>query len=452
MSNPNFNCGSCDEPKPVQFVEVPTCAGSEDSSLCQSQKGKFYDRIIEPFVVPTVGRTGRVYVCEGKLWAKCQWIGMCIGSEKIAAFQIVDVTNKYITVLNGCKTGEAILGNPEPATEYKEGTVIYPIPPQGCSQGFCTKVAEAIRSCGSDAVLEVLQDSEEICFTTVPTLGEDEKAHLFGGIMPDQDCQCDEYGYSAPVQGESLWSSCIRKLNKIFTLVGGRSLCMPEAPEYDPDLDTENLAREAIFDKKGCLRKGGAVGDCRNATEITGEETGADAVIVCKDSQRRILVPSCDTIIVGCCTDGEDPKWVVKDKGLSLFMLDEPIVLHSNSWPTFGSSSVPSASSFPATILETVSLDEDLFPDYCGKIYALVDFQSRITDTGSSNVLTTDISYNGEYYRKLIAGQTNDVFNTHFTDIVPLDADNPGSFIFKWDKLAGTGTYRSNVRILGYYA
>lgn len=451
MSNPNFNCGSCDEPKPVQFVEVPTCAGSEDSSLCQSQKGKFYDRIIEPFVVPTVGRTGRVYVCEGKLWAKCQWIGMCIGSEKIAAFQIVDVTNKYITVLNGCKTGEAILGNPEPATEYKEGTVIYPIPPQGCSQGFCTKVAEAIRSCGSDAVLEVLQDSEEICFTTVPTLGEDEKAHLFGGIMPDQDCQCDEYGYSAPVQGESLWSSCIRKLNKIFTLVGGRSLCMPEAPEYDPDLDTENLAREAIFDKKGCLRKGGAVGDCRNATEITGEETGADAVIVCKDSQRRILVPSCDTIIVGCCTDGEDPKWVVRPKGLNLFLLDEPIEVYNSGWLAEGATS-GSSTTLATTITETITIDSDLIPASCGNVSALVDFQSTLVDTASASVVVSDVFYNDKFYRKVIAGLTNEPFASFTQDIVPLNESNPESFKFKWDKLSGTAYHRTHVRILGFYA
>ena len=454
MSNPKYKgCKQCEETQAVKFVEVPQCSGSVDESECVSHEGKFFDKITEDFVVPNVGRTSKIKVCNGKLWSKCLWVAVCIGAEKIAAFQITETGNKTITVLNGCRTGEAITGNPEAGTEIKEGTVIYPIPPQGCSQGFCTKVAQAIEECGTEAVINVLKESEEICFTSVPVLDETEKAHLFGGIMPDQDCQCDEYGYGAPVQGETFWQSCLRKLSRIFTNVGGRTLCMPEVPSYDPDDDESNLAREAVFDKKGCLRKGNAVGDCRNATAIEDEETGADAVIVCKEGTRRILVPDCNTIIVGCCEDGEtDPKWVVRPKGLSLFILDEPIELNKQGWADFGSSSTPAASAFPATITNTINIDEDLIPKACGKIYALVDFEARVTDTGSANVFVSDISYNSEYYRHLIAGQTNDVFTITYQEIVPLNESDPTSFVFKWDKLSGTATYRSNVRILGFYA
>jgi len=453
MSNPSYKpCKSCEDTEALQFVEVPTC-NSESNDPCVSNKGKFFDRLTEDFVVPSVGRTSKIKVCDGKLWSKCLWVAACIGAEKIAAFQITETSNKSITILNGCRTGEAIQGNPDVGYEIKEGTVIYPIPPQGCSQGFCAKVAQAIEECGADAVINVLKESEEICFTSVPVLDEIEKAHLFGGIMPDQDCQCDDYGYAAPVQGETFWQSCLRKLNRIFTNVGGRTLCMPEAPTYDHEDDPSNLAREAVFDKKGCLRKGNAVGDCRNATAIEDSETGADAVIVCKDGTRRILVPDCNTMIVGCCEDGEtDPKWVVRPKGLNLFLLDEPIEVSKQTWPSYGSSTTPSASSFPATITETITIDSDLIPESCGKVYALVDFESRITDTGSANVFISDISYNGEYYRHLIAGQTNDVFTINYKDIVPLNESNPESFLFKWDKIAGTATYRSNVRIIGFYA
>ena len=452
MSNPSYKpCKSCEDTEALQFVEVPTC-NSESNDPCVSNKGKFFDRLTEDFVVPSVGRTSKIKVCDGKLWSKCLWVAACIGAEKIAAFQITETSNKSITILNGCRTGEAIQGNPDVGYEIKEGTVIYPIPPQGCSQGFCAKVAQAIEECGADAVINVLKESEEICFTSVPVLDEIEKAHLFGGIMPDQDCQCDDYGYAAPVQGETFWQSCLRKLNRIFTNVGGRTLCMPEVPTYDYEDDPSNLAREAVFDKKGCLRKGNAVGDCRNATAIEDSETGADAVIVCKDGARRILVPDCNTMIVGCCEDGEtDPKWAVKPKGLNLFLLDEPIEVYNSAWLAEGATS-GSSTTLATTITETITIDSDLIPASCGNVSALVDFQSTLVDTASASVVVSDVFYNDKFYRKVIAGLTNEPFASFTQDIVPLNESNPESFKFKWDKLSGTAYHRTLVRILGFYA
>src|SRR5690606_15371843 len=93
------SCTDCgDEGMPVKTISIPTCGSPVEPGECASQKGKFFDKLIEDFVVPKNGNEGKLFVCEGNLWAKHQWVAVVMGSEKIAAFQIVKVSNKSITV------------------------------------------------------------------------------------------------------------------------------------------------------------------------------------------------------------------------------------------------------------------------------------------------------------------------------------------------------------------
>lgn len=320
-------CSNCGEEPTFVHVPVAKDCGDVADEPCTSNKGKFYDRLTDDFVVPDVGREAKMQVCEGNLWSKCQWVGVCLSAEKYAFFQITKVSNKSITILNGCRTGDEIAGNPEKGTVIGEGTVIFPAPPQGCSQGFCNQLVAALKDCGADAIIQILKESEEICFTNVPEIDETERVHLFGGIMPSEDCECDEYGYgSAPVQGESLWTSCLRKLTKIFTNVGGRTICFSESPLYDKEDDPNNLARFAVFDKKGCLRRGDKlISSCSNLNDVA--ETGADAIYVCSDGNESAFLPTCGVEIVGSEDNNGDPKWIVREKGIK--WLSSPVSIAS---------------------------------------------------------------------------------------------------------------------------
>lgn len=308
---------------PVQTIPVPHCGQEPDSEYCPSHKGKFYDRLTEEFTVPGIGKEGKIHVCEGELWSKCQWIAICTSAERVAVFQITKIGKGTITILNGCRTGEEIFGNPPAGTVIPEGAVSYPVPPQGCNSIICDQVSNVIKTCGAKAVIDLLRNTEDICFSNIPEIEEFERGHLFAGTMP-APCDCpEEYGYGegSLITPPGIWKSCLRKLTKIFTNLGGRTICFGDAPLYDANADVYKQARSAIFDKDGCLKKGSSLSE--DCSTMESAET-AEAVIVCSGGEQKVLTPDCNTEIVGCCnSDGDSPKWRVRKRGTRY--LDSPV-------------------------------------------------------------------------------------------------------------------------------
>lgn len=253
----------------------PAYKDYQSPGSCESTKGKLYDILIEDFIVPEIGREAYIKVCDGTRWKKDQFIGVNLGASKIAAFKITEVGNKKIRVLNGCdKSGDnGILGNPEKGSTIKTGSVMYPVPPTGCESGLALQILNVIQTSGTDAIVELLANREDICFTSVKESAEDEEVHLFGGTRPDCDC--------AP---EASISSCLRKIVKIFTGQGGKTLCMPEAASVVFSGDK----RVAVFDENKCLKRGPTYADLLNCeTDQQLDEDGqANSIMACSAGVR----------------------------------------------------------------------------------------------------------------------------------------------------------------------
>jgi hypothetical protein len=450
-------CKKCgDSPEPMRVYSMISCDQEDTNDPCESHKGRFYDKLTEDFIVPKEQKTAKMFVCEAKLWAKSLWVGVANGADKIAVYPILEVGNKTITVVNGCRSGEEIFGNPDPGKEFPTGTVIFPVPPAGCDSNFCERVAEAIRTCGAEGVFDLLRESEEICLTNVSELDETERAHLFGGTMPDP-CDCpEEYGYgsgsgSLGQNSDNLWRSCLRKLTKIWTNLGGRTVCFGDLPQYNKLNDAQKKARQIVLDQNGCMAKGESVYICDETLDVS--EDGADAISVCADGEKRLIKAEANKMLVGCADeDGENPKWVSRPKGLMLYMLDEPIEVHRVSVPEEGlnNNSAQALGSGTGTI--TVSFADSLLPKKCGKekIYLLVD--SLIGVSGNDNTISIDLFYNNKFYRKMNRNPTASAMRYTFTDIVPADEAQPNQFRFRLNNIQGAVTYRSLIRILGFYA
>ena len=426
MSVPSFpDCSTCgDSSTPIQTVPVPYCGQQESTDACASQKGKFHDRLIDSFVVPKVGRQTKLHVCDARLWAKHQWVGISNGADKITVYPIMEIGNKTITILNGCRSGEEIFGNAEPGKEFVEGTVIYPVPPQGCDSNFCERIADALRTCGADAVLEVLRTSDEICFTNVPELEETERGHVFVGTMPDP-CNCpEEYGFGEGVGGvnqdpDNLWRSCLRKLTKIFTNLGGKTFCFSDMPLYNKLSDPDRVATTVVLNQKGCLSKGSRISaDCTELESVN--ELGADAIKVCSDGEEKLLIPECGTEIVGCCDDeGLNPKWIVRKRGWdSLDDIDEIYSLSGGA------------------VTNGLILDFDLTPVYEEKSkcrgFAIIAYEIAVASTtGAAATLYLEYFFNETVtidFGNAIAGGGGDNITSRGVTKVPILSNNKIKF------------------------
>ncbi len=433
------NCG--DEPMQVQTYPQTNCKDENLQDPCVSQKGKFHDKITEDFIVPQSSNQAKMFVCDGSLWAKSQWVALENGADKIAVYPIMATGNKTITIMNGCRSGEDIFGNPDPGKSFPKGTVIFPVPPSGCDSNFCERVAEAIRTCGAEGVYDLLKESEELCFTSVPVLGETEKGHIFAGTMPDNVTEQDP---------ESPWRSCLRKLSKIWSNLGGRTLCFADLPLYDKINDPSKIARSVVSDQNGCLAKGESVYSCESEDAVP-EGEGADAILVCKDSQRSILLPECDSIIVGCCDqDDENPEWKVRKKGLNLHLLSTPVEIYKVAMYEFGSGAIPTAVALN-DVLATVPMFNPILDEACnGKVWAYVDFFMRVGDSTTGSNPNLDVYYNNVPYRKIYS-DSSDRNDSYFVDIVPMQGVFQNTLKFELKKIAGNGNMRILVRVLGFY-
>jgi len=279
---------------------------------CQSNKGRYYDASIEDFTVPKVGLEGYMKVCDGTLWKAGMYIGV-IYSSSFCAFKISQIGTKQLKLINGCdKSGEnPIIGNPDPGTTIPKGATLFAIAPTGCGDNLSANIISTLERYGVNTVLNILREAPEISFEAVKTIDEDEVAHLFGGLLPD--CEC------ADQQSES-W---FRKILKIFTGQGGRTLCFPEVGSLDFREDSPSgqpARRIAVFDENGCLKKGQSRSDVESCAfnEVVEFDEYFDAVIVCKDGFRHSVPPpeqEGKTIVSKKFTiDGNSVvKWIVSE-------------------------------------------------------------------------------------------------------------------------------------------
>lgn len=340
-------CGATSPVETKFFPTVPECPGQIpfSASGCISQKGKFYDKILHDLLVPLSGQEVKAYVCEPGLWNTCQWIAMCYGSNDIAIFKVIGIAGDHIKLVNACSDGGEIEDNPEPGSKISAGSVLYPVPPPWCSTELCNKLTAALENgdCACQGVLSCLQNSEEVCFSSVPEIEEGEELHLFGGTMLTEEGNEND--------NPSLWKSCLKKLKEIFTGYTGKSICFADLPETTTAPDIINgspvAKRTVLLDGLGCLRKGPIVtaGSCDEDLNITtadddihtpvADDGGLnakgrmfDAIKVCREGVERVLIPSNECAGIHAVKDADNNYyWEETQLGGRIFMLTTPQVL-----------------------------------------------------------------------------------------------------------------------------
>lgn len=241
-----MSCG-CNNEEKILIPVATSCAQAQlDSPPCDSQSGKFYDKSIEDFTVPGVGKIANLHVCQANLWGVGQYVGIVIGKSKYGFYKITEVGERILKVLNGCEKGNTVnkvAGNPEPGVVIPEGSVVFPAPPFGCSEYLKEQFSSLLEGdAGVDGVIKILNESDEICFFSTPEIETDAEvkdSFLFGGR----------------------WlNGCLVKLKKIFTGQGGKTICMPEAQSTNElSVTVDGVLKHkhiAYFDENGCLKKG----------------------------------------------------------------------------------------------------------------------------------------------------------------------------------------------------
>lgn len=285
-----------------------------------SNRGKFFDLVLEDFSVPSVGGEVWMHVCEGALYRKQQFIGIMIADNRMAFFRVTDVKSNRIKLLNGCdrSTNSPILDNPEPGFVIKTGSMLYAVAPQGCMSGLSGQVLSIIKSQGSETISDLISEMESICLTSVPDIGESEVCHIFGGTAPECPCAPDVEV-----------SSCLRKINEIYTNSGGRSLSFPNIPETDGLPVEEISSRIAFFvGPNRDLAAGPSLQELRNCSEYEDVgNNGVPAIIVCNNGEHSLMLPQDGFALIGeSYLDPDDDtvktNWVrkVKDTAVLRFV------------------------------------------------------------------------------------------------------------------------------------
>lgn len=271
MSDSNCGCGTSNQGDQNDLVRKNFSAmgiplsGPPQSGVCR----KFYDEILEDFIVPKVGSSTYIKLAKGANWKEGMFIGIPMSGNMLAAFKITQVLNSKIKILNGCdQSGDnGIIGNPEAGETIKKGSIFFPIPPTGCDSGLASIIINTLEQSGVVSVLNILQESEDICFTSTKDLSENEEGHLFAGTMPDNP-------------SSSIWSSCFRKLKKIFTSQNGRCICTPEAEVINSSLPAN---RVALFNEDGCIKKGPLFNEFKSCSSNPSETLSINAITGCKN-------------------------------------------------------------------------------------------------------------------------------------------------------------------------
>ncbi len=296
---------------------------------CVSHEGKFYDVTTEEFVIPSVGKEFYIHLCQGNLWTKGVWIAVNLPNNKFAIFKITEAGNKRIKCLNGLdKSGDnGVTGNPDPGTTVASGSIFYPVIPAGSTSDFVTKIINAVETSGVDTIINILKESESICFTNTPEVDDaDGDVHLFGGTKPDCDCS----------EGASVFS-CFRKLLNIITGQSGKTLCMPEvATTSGEDVDGGQQKRMAVFDENGCLKKYIRLVDfdsCADLDAVTVDNQFS-SLIVCDEGTKKVVAARKNYNIYPVPVDPDLPdgdySWQMKPAGMQFFPLNSPQTILSS--------------------------------------------------------------------------------------------------------------------------
>lgn len=416
---------------------------SKKSGNCPSKKGHFYDLTLEDFIVPNIGSETYIKVCDGSLWKVGQFIGIAMSGNKMAAFKITGIGTGKLKVLNGCdKSGDnGIVDNPEVGTEIKKGSVFYAIPPTGCESGFAARLIQALEQYGVQSVINMLAEEDDICFTSVKDISEDEEVHMFGGTMPD--CEC------APDEG---WSSCFRKIKKIFTGQGGRTLCMNDAATVSSEPVDGVPKRFALFDENGCLKKGPTPAELRSCEDNTviAKDTPVESVIVCKDGVYSAFVPLEEGLVITTKKyeipveegGGFEYKWIFQSN-----LTDYAILKHTgSSGATGGASTAGSWIERPLNVIAQqsagcVSLASNKFTILKPGTYS-VDWSAIFVDAGDCQTMLENTADAGEIYisNMLTLGAGVEGYVNGSAVIVVASATTK-QFSLKYRVSSGIGTY-----------
>lgn len=477
---PSFgNCSDCGngntEENCVQ-IPCPTTGDTENASTtpdeiidnpiiaCNSNKGKYYDKTIANFVVPSVGNTVNVAVCEPSLWSSCQWLAVCYPTNQIAYFKVVAVTPEdgLITLLNACSDGEPIRNNPSIGTVISLGAVIYAVAPPWCTQDIKNLITEIIESGEediTDSIMEILNDAENVCFQSIPDLSDGREAHLFGG----------DYDGSPYQSNPSLLQSCLRKLRRIYTRFTGRTICFQDIPTTsdDPEGSPPVPKRYVYLDGNNCLRKG-AIVNSNTCGDSLNQET-LDAISGCKSGAKALLTPSDrNKIIVSKKDDYGNPYWTEENggNGRMFYPLSTPVSLTIfNQSVSTGFNSI----NFTGTFL---AIDSEVPPEINGRQrYAeiqvdlnmnlaglLVVGQVRVTSSSITLVyLNGTNTFNDPSVFPLIGAS----FGTMGSAMVPVSSTTPKQFEFNaavqatlnnTDGIQDTMSFNSTAKLMGYWA
>lgn len=301
-------CGKTRQNPKVELFHVPSCPeGLEDTTVPCNTTPKFYSNLTRDFVLPAPGQVVKVYVCDGKLFAGCQWLGICNpydSTGKSAAFlRIISTAKNALTVYNGCSPTNPIVDNPEVGTSFPQGTPIYPAPPRWCSAQFNKYISEAIANSDGQvctAILGCLADSDQICFSSVPNLisGDGAELSLFGGLIAGAK------------------ATCMRFLDKITTGSTGTTLCFPNVPTFTDDPDEDGHPKTLVYFSPvtKCLGSGAPVGQsCVDALNFDPATQKINKIWICAqvgDSvKQRLLVPSAANQSLVSFLDGSVLRW-----------------------------------------------------------------------------------------------------------------------------------------------
>lgn len=319
-----MGCNNCNENEEEIIIPDAECPEElEEISVpyCVSNKGKFFDKLTMPFTVPKVGAVGSMYVCEADLWSACQWVGVC-WKGKYYFFKILETGEKVLKVLNGCSKGDSeapISGNPEPGTEIDEGAVIFPTPPQGCSDQMSSRISELIENYGCPAVVKCLEEQETVCWQNLLEQEDPEELNILG-VLKD-DCDCAPEG--------TFKERCMRWLGKIFTGLGGKTLCFPNVTSTsEEDVVVDGITKSkyyAYIDENNCIRKGAkAKSGCESVENLPDDENEEfNYIMACKEGNNVKIPASCDLEIQSCCDeDNENPVYKLVKKSNKEYLLD----------------------------------------------------------------------------------------------------------------------------------
>ena len=423
---------------------------SKKSGNCSSKKGHFYDLTLEDFIVPNIGSETYIKVCDGSLWKVGQFIGIAMSGNKMAAFKITGIGTGKLKVLNGCdKSGDnGIVDNPEVGTEIKKGSVFYAIPPTGCESGFAARLIQALEQYGVQSVINMLADEDDICFTSVKDISEDEEVHMFGGTMPD--CEC------APDEG---WSSCFRKLKKIFTGQGGRTLCMNDAATVSSEPVDGVPKRFALFDENGCLKKGPTPAElrsCEDNTVIT-KDTPVESVIVCKDGVYSAFVPLEENLVITSKKyeipvdegGGFEYKWLFQSS-----TNDYAIIKHTgNAGALGGVASVNAA--WQERPLNTIAQQSSSFVSLSNPKFTilksgtfLIKWSAFFADTGDCQTILENAADSAEIYLSgVITLSIGTEGFVHGSAVVTIPSGETKQFSMKYKVASTTGTHGLGIGI-----